>query len=220
MKRKTKLEGISIKEFVNCYLGAEHNCENLRHQGLKSFNNPYVVGVSNDFALKYPEYVSRQDLIIVIDSHKNPGTYINPENIQKLVELEICKEELKLLENVSCHSFTNINNLYSIWMDLINRINYLESMHGRIYELLFLAEKGRLLRDIRRHAKKEAKLRFISNPQETSFDNDINLVTYYEQENKDIFESNIKYPSNEFENYEVTEKINRQKQLSYYRKIS
>jgi len=218
MKRKFNLEGITIKEFVNYYLGVNHSCKNLRHQGLKSFNNPYVVGVSNDFALKYPEYVSRQELLIVIDSNRNPGTYINPENIEKLVELEICKRELKLLENVSCHSFTNINDLYSVWMELTHKINYLESMYGRIYELLFMAEKERLLRDIRKYAKREAKLLFISNPSQLDLYQDINLITYYE--NPEISSEDSMYLSNEIDNYEVTEKVNRQKQLSYYRKIS
>lgn len=220
MKRKTKLEGISIKDFVNYYLGVDHNCSNLRHQGLKSFDNPYVVGVSNDFALKYPEYVARQELLIVIDSHRNPGTYINPENIQKLVELEKCKVELKLLENITCHNFRNINDLYSIWMELTNKINYLESMYGRIYELLFLLEKGRLLRDIRRYAKREARLLFISNNHEPELlDNDVSIITFGEQDNNQIT-TDIINTTNEFDSYEVTEKVNRQKQLSYYRKIS
>ena len=145
MKNKKYIDTITIREFVNYYLETNHSCKNLRHQGLKSFENPYVIGVSNDYALKYPDSIMKNELIVVIDDYGNPGTYINPNNIKKLMELETCKEKIKLLTNISCHNFEEAAFLYKMWKNLTDEIKCLESLYGYNYVLFELVNKSKIL---------------------------------------------------------------------------
>lgn len=216
MKKKKQIDGISIQSFVSNYLGTEHDCPKLKHQGLKSFNNPYVIGVSNDFALKYPDCIMRQELLVVIDDYGNPGTYINPTNLQKITELEICKEKLKLLENISCYSFEEVALLYQVWIKLITDVQCLEGLYGSTYELLYLTNKIKLLRSIKKYATEEAKrtLLFTKIKVETKIEE--TQFTYNEEfETEDINtepnESVIYLPDEK----QITDKVNRQRKLKY-----
>ena len=153
MKKKKYIDGISIREFVNYYLETNHDCRNLRHQGLKSFNNPYVVGVSNDYALKYPDSIMKNELIVVIDDYGNPGTYLNPKNIKKLIELETNKEKLRLLSNISCHNFEEAAFLYKLWKIIADEVKCLESLYSYNYVLFDLMNKSKVVRQIKNYAK-------------------------------------------------------------------
>lgn len=218
MKRKNSIDGISIRNFVCNYLGTEHECSKLKHQGLKSFNNPYVVGVSNDFALKNPDCVIRQELLMVIDYYGNLGTYINPINIQKLIEIEIAKEKLKLLEHINCHNFEEAAYLYGICDNLIKNINYLEVLYSGTYELLYLLGKFKLLKNIKKHAKGEAKRTLIFTNMKSSISSEAQ-VSSYEYDNleveKEIIEEDYQGNIDNDENIQITEKVNRQKCLDY-----
>lgn len=63
-------DSISIGQFVCQYLDIKADCRNLKHQGLKSFGSPLVVGVSNKYADKNPDLVKKGILIIVLDCKK------------------------------------------------------------------------------------------------------------------------------------------------------
>jgi len=220
MKRNNKIDGISIRNFVNYYLGAEHECSKLKHQGLKSFNNPFVIGVANDFAYKYPDCMMRQELLVVIDDYGNPGTYINPNNIRKLIELEICKEKLKLLENISCYDFDEAALLYQIWMNITKDIKYLESLYSGTYDLLYLVNKNKLLRSIKRHAKEEAKRTLIFTKVKKNLEVEELVMSYNEKEidNSIVNENDVSLIDSSLDDYQVTEKVNRQKRLNYIKK--
>lgn len=84
---------ISINSFVNKFLNIQTDATNLYHCGLKKLNCPYVIGVSNEFANKNPEYVKLGFLLIVIDAHKNRGTYFNPIYLHKVLEMDKIKDD-------------------------------------------------------------------------------------------------------------------------------
>lgn len=215
MKRRKYIDGISIQEFVSYYLGTEHDCYNLKHQGLKSFNNPYVIGVSNDFALKNPDYVMRQELIVVIDDYGKPGTYINPANIHKLIEIETCKEKIKFLESIKCYNFKEIATVYQMWMKLVTDIKFLEGLYGSTYELLYLTNKTKVLKAISDFAKEEAKRTLIFTLDKTTTENEESCFSYdeFDETTNDESEEQLIYYAED--DIKVTEKVNRQKTLKY-----
>lgn len=215
MKRKNKIDGISIQSFVEHYLGTRHNCYMLKHQGLKSFDNPYLIGVSNDFAIKNFDYVGKNELVVVIDDFGNPGTYVNPLNIKKLMELEVCKEKIKLLNNISCRNFDEAAILYQMCSQLISDIECLEGLYGGTYELLRLVNKNKLIRSIRKQAKEEAKRTLIfTRINESNISTEQVWETDYQELDTSV-EENALLPDDSLEDYKVTDKVNRQRKLSY-----
>lgn len=88
-------DAISINDFVNNFLNIHADAKKLYHCGLKQLNCPYVIGVSNDFANKNPEYVKLGFLLIVIDANNNRGTYLNPIYLNQILYIEELREELK-----------------------------------------------------------------------------------------------------------------------------
>ena len=145
---------ISISDFVSCYLGTIHDCSMLKHQGLKSFKNPYVVGVSNNFALKHPDCVIRNEILVVIDAFGNPGSYINPDLLKNIETMEECKRVLKLLNKISSHNFENIDKIAHMHKSILLRIEELEKTYINSCDLLKTLSKGHLLKEIRNYAKK------------------------------------------------------------------
>lgn len=140
---------ISISDFVKYYLGTIHDCSDLKHQGLKTFKNPYVVGVSNNFALKNPDCVIRDEIIVVIDAYGNPGSYINPNLLKNIETMEECKCLLKLLNKIKLHSFENINNLAYLHKYILLHIDELEQTYIDSCDLLKTLSKENLLKEMR-----------------------------------------------------------------------
>lgn len=148
------LKTISISEFVSDYLGTEHDCAELKHQGLKSFKNPYVVGVSNNFAIKNPDCVMRNEILVVIDAYGNPGTYINPNLLKNIQTMEEYKYLLSLLNKIKLHSFENVHNLAYLHKTILLRIDELEKHYLNSCDLLKTLSKENLLKEMRRYAKR------------------------------------------------------------------
>lgn len=86
---------ITISRYVNNYLGISGDCSNLLHCGLKKFKSNYIMGVDNNFANSHPELVYKGYLLLVMDSNNKRGTYINPYYIDRLLEEDKTKEDLK-----------------------------------------------------------------------------------------------------------------------------
>ena len=172
---------ISIQDFVNYYLGTEHDCKNLKHRGLKSFNNPYVIGISNDFATKNPDYVRRNEILVVIDDYGNPGTYINPNLLRKIKTMEECKHLLKLLQKVRIYNLEKINKLYTEYMNIQNKILDLEKIYVDGCDLLYVLNKNNILRKIKKYVRESYEKRSEFNEQteniEKLLNNENSLIT-------------------------------------------
>ena len=176
---------ISIKDFVNYYLGTEHDCKNLKHRGLKSFNNPYVIGISNDFAAKNPDHVRRNEILVVIDDYGNPGTYINPNLLRKIKTMEECKHLLKLLQKVRIYNLEKINELYTEYMNIQNKILDLEKIYVDGCDLLYVLNKNNILKKIKKYVRESYEKRSEFNEQtediEKLLNNENSLITNLEE---------------------------------------
>lgn len=128
-------DSINIGQFVNQYLGIDADCSNLKHAGLKSFDSPFVIGVSNDYADKNPELVKKGILLIVIDCRKNKGTYINPHRLQELLEKDIVEEEIRELEKIGISNLNEISNYYRKYEEAMYRQSKLQKFYGLLENL-------------------------------------------------------------------------------------
>lgn len=151
------VQTIPISEFVLYYLGTKHDCSNLKHRGLKSFKNPYVIGIPNEFAIKNPDCIIKNEILVVIDSYGNPGTYINPTLLKNLQSMEECKNILSILRTIRVNDLENIQTLYSEYMKIIEKIDELEKQYTDSCDLLNLLQKKSILREIRQYVRKAEK---------------------------------------------------------------
>lgn len=116
---------ISIGKFVNCYLGIDADCRNLRHMGLKSLESPYEVGISNAYADKNPEYVKNGMILLVLDSRGDRASYINPVVLKKLASGE--EDNLqKIIRTSKIHSFNELSEFHKAMQVLMNQLEIID----------------------------------------------------------------------------------------------
>lgn len=120
---------ISISRFVQEYLGVENvNCKNLYHRGLKSFESPLVIGISNDTAEKFPDLVATGEILKVRDARGHLGTYLNPNIIIGYANNLENKEQLeKTLKKIRINEFKKLQELYNEAKKLQYTINKIDS---------------------------------------------------------------------------------------------
>ncbi len=166
---------ISIHEFVNEYLEVKHNCENLKHIGLKSFKSPYIIGVSNDFAIKNKEFVLKNEILIVVDAYNNPAAYINPILLRQITTMEELKHTMSILEKIRLNDLATIKTLYDKF-DLINKqINQLKTFYLEGNELLKMLNKKNILIEIKKYVKEMSENKDEINVIQTEIENTVNL---------------------------------------------
>lgn len=151
-KNNNYLRTITIKDFVKYYLGTEHSCKNLKHKGLKSFNNPYVIGIPNDFAIKNPDCIVRGEIVVVLDDYNNYGTYINPILLKNIQTMEECNSIRKILNKVYVDDLSKIQELYEESLMINQKILELEKSYTSGIDLLSSLKKGYVLKRIREFA--------------------------------------------------------------------
>ena len=166
---------ISIYEFVNDYLEVEHNCENLKHMGLKSFNSPYIIGVSNDFAIKNKEYVLKNEILIVVDAYNNPAAYINPILLKQITTMEELKYTMGILEKIRLNDLVYVKKLYDKFDLITKQINQLNTFYLQGNELLKRLNKKSILREIKNYVKEMSESKDEINVIQSEIENTINL---------------------------------------------
>lgn len=157
-KKKEYFEySITIREFVNDYLEVEHDCYGLTHRGLKTFNNPFVFGVSNEFAEKNPDCVFRKEVLVVYDSKKNKGTYLNPHFLRKLTDLETTLATIKVIGKVRIFELKDINEIYEQFKMISLEAEMLNKLYSGYYDVLKYTEKENVIDLIHEISKEEVK---------------------------------------------------------------
>ena len=110
-----KKDTISITDFVTYYLndGQIIDCHKLTHRDLKSFNNPYVLTVSYEFASTNRELILTNKIILVTDRYNNIAPYVNPNELRKLEKLDTIDEQIKILKKVRLDQLSKLIGLWS-----------------------------------------------------------------------------------------------------------
>lgn len=127
---------ISIDKFVCNYLGAvDVDCRRLRHIGLKSFGNPYVVGVSNEFSRKNPEYVKTGKILLVLDSRGDLGSYINPELLRKLTDTEAIEDTKRILQSARIYNLGELSDYFARMSVLFKNLEMIETYQQLISDV-------------------------------------------------------------------------------------
>ena len=149
----TKDNCISISNYVTSYLGISGDFKDLFHCGLKELNNPYVMGVDNNFANKNPELVHNGYLLLVIDSHNNRGTYINPSYLKSLVDSEKIE---KIFKSFQRQRVTDLKNLKMHYLEF-ERIRQQVDNNKKFFKLLEETHKIRKLNMLKESEKNNGK---------------------------------------------------------------
>lgn len=142
-KRK---DTVSITDFVTHYLndGKLIDCKKLTHRDLKSFNNPYVVTVSYEFAATNRELILVNKIILVTDRYNNIAPYVNPDELRKLEKLNSINEQIKELKKVRINQLSKLIDSWGPMQILLYEkrqieltLNLLQEINNqsKIYEL-------------------------------------------------------------------------------------
>ena len=171
---------ISIKDYVEHYLGIatipsveiiEHtkykkgkkvksktttriNYDTLWHHGLKEIGSPLVIGVDNEYANKNPDKVYSGELLLVIDSKGNRGTYVNPAFIRQLIESEDVEHELKKLRKTGVHQLDELEEYIRACVDLQVKLDAVQKQSQKTLEVLKDTHKMKKFKELKKELKK------------------------------------------------------------------
>lgn len=196
---------ITICEFVSEYLETEHDCSNLKHMGLKSFNNPYVIGVSNDFAIKNMEYVLRNEILIVVDSHNNPAAYINPFLLKQIETMEQLKYMLNILGKIRLHSLENIKKLYEEYNRINKKMTVIQNNYLTGNEILCKLNKRYVLSEIKEYIKQTTEYEILFEENNAVIEQTLNFEYSIIERIEEIVVIEKDYEAS------ITDKVNRQR---------
>ena len=135
---------ISIRRFVNEYLAIDNECYGLLHKGLKSFESPYIMTISNEFAYKNPEYVQNGYLVLVVDSYNNLATYINPYYLKRVIETGNIEEEFRVFSKKEINDFNELLEFYNKYCQLQEKYEN----NKKFFQLLKAVNKDKKVRKL------------------------------------------------------------------------
>ena len=161
---RLEYDEISITQFVKEFVGIDVDCKNLYHKGLKSFDSPLVIGVSNDNCDTFPEYVATGELLKVRDARGHLGTYINPRIIMSYAKHTESKDHyLKMIKNLRTTELAKIHELYDKMVELNKIVEKLDSCDNLIRSISRSdSEEKSKIKQFRTNAEKLNKFMKIS----------------------------------------------------------
>ena len=170
---------ISINDFVSLYLGIDFtpgtvertkiyyakdetgkrrankvtttktSYKTLWHQGLKDIGSPFVFGVSNEYANKNPDKVYDGELLLVVDSKGNRGTYINPKYLQALMYNDELKKKLAELRRTGISDL----ELLADYMEECARLQAQIDINRKVEKMLKETHKIQKFKELKKEIK-------------------------------------------------------------------
>ncbi len=126
-----------MEDFVIQYLndGVYVDCYKLTHKQLKSFNNPYVVAVSYEFADANIELILTNKILLVSDRYGNIAPYINPRELKRLETLGSIEDQITELKKVRINQLSKLVNLWGQMQILLYEKDQIEGTIGILEEI-------------------------------------------------------------------------------------
>ena len=128
---------IKMEDFVIRYLNDEVyvECYKLTYKQLKSFDNPYVVTVSYEFAETNIELILSNKILLVSDRFGNIAPYINPLELKKLESLDLIEEEIKKIKKIRINQLSKLVNLWGQMQILLYQKDQIEGTINILEEI-------------------------------------------------------------------------------------
>lgn len=137
------------KRHTNKVTTAKTSYKTLWHQGLKDIGSPFVFGVSNEYANKNPDKVYDGELLLVIDSKGNRGTYINPKYLQALMYNDELKKRLTKLRKTGIRDL----ELLADYMEECARLQAQIDINKKIERILKETHKTQKFKELKKEIK-------------------------------------------------------------------
>ena len=169
---KYKDYAISMTEYLNRYLKMNMSglCANtLTHKNLKYLtrDNPLVVGIYNGYV--DIDEIIKKDYLLVYDCFGNIGSYLNPDRLRDLTELEIVSKQFGIVRKSRICALKDLGEFYKKYCSVKDELDYLTLKCAGYKEMLTKAEKnssvGKIKKYVHEHGNSslDINLRSVSN---------------------------------------------------------
>ena len=169
---KYKDYAISMAEFLNRYLKMDMSglrTNTLTHKNLKYLtrDNPLVVGIYNGYV--DIDEIIKKDYLLVYDCFGNIGSYLNPDRLRDLTELEIVSKQFGIVRKSRICALKDLDEFYKKYCSVKDELDYLTLKCAGYKEMLTKAEKnssvGKIKKYVHEHGNSslDINLRSVSN---------------------------------------------------------
>jgi len=126
----TEKDTITIQCYLNNYIALTVTDSELTHNDLKHFQNHCIIEIPNDYANEHQELVTKKYILLVLDKAKHRRSYVNPQCLDKILDLSISKKEL----NDYCkHIRVDLNKIKEYiegYQPILNETKEIEKLHN------------------------------------------------------------------------------------------